>query len=470
MIKDFILKSSFFKCGFLYLFAQLISFESSSQGSKNIELLDNWFEDSIITNSTESRFNDCLGFVQNKKEYALIGSTEGIHFFSIEENKFVQKDFVKGTFSSTSVVHRDIKVYKQYAYAVCDEGSSALQIIDLSYLPDSVHLAAEISADFGRVHNIFIDTTNDLLYACSVTPIVNGNPTQLIPLRVFSLVNPLNPALLYQGPNGLDQVHDCYVRDNIAYLNCGYDGVRVYNFSNPSAPIYLQNLSFYQDQGFNHQGWLTPDGTEYFFGDETMGKKLKKCSVGSNHQLAINNYFGVNVENNSVPHNMMATNEFLFVAYYNEGLRIFDINQYPTEIAHYDTYPIDYFYKLNGAWGIYSELPSERLIVSDRQSGLYLFDFDRSAFKPQSDNVFVYPTIQFGGKEITLQLQADLANGFDVELISTEGKIVAKESFQNQTYGRIIVPVEPGVYFLKTHYRDYLDDEVIELNRIIVTN
>ena len=64
----------------------------------------------------------------------------------------------------------------------------------------------------------------------------------------------------------------------------------------------------------------------------------------------------------------MATDEFAFVAYYNEGLRIFDIRNTPLEIAHYDTYPVDFFYKLNGAWGIYSELPSERLLVSDRQS------------------------------------------------------------------------------------------------------
>lgn len=446
------------------------SLHSHSQISKNVSLLDNWFADSIITDSYKARFNDCIGFVQNGNEYAAIGSTEGVHFFSTEHNKLVQKDFVRGTFSSKTVVHRDIKTYKNYAYAVCDEGPSALQIIDLSYLPDSVHVVAEISTNFGRVHNLFIDTINKLLYACSVTPIVNGNPAQLIPMRVFSLVDPVAPALLYQGPNGIDLVHDCYVRDNIAYLNCGYDGIRVYDFSNPSSPSFLQNMPFYQDQGFNHQGWLTPDGTRYFFGDETAGKKVKMCSVGSNYQLQIKNYFGVNTEGNSVAHNVMATNDFLFVAYYNEGLRVFDIREYPTEIAFYDTYPEDYFFKMNGAWGIYGELPSGRLLVSDRQNGLFLLDFDKTVFKPQSSPVFVYPTIVSNGGEITIQLQTDLSTNFEIELYSTGGKKVTSSSFTNQTFGRIVAPYESGIYFLNVKYIDYLNDEIQEVVRVVVGN
>ena len=439
-----------------------------SQDSKNVTLLDNWFSDTLLANSSEVRFNDCWGYSQNGQEFALAGSTEGVHVFQIIDNKFFQKGYVKGNFSNSAVVHRDIKTYSNFAYAVCDEGPSKLQIIDLSYLPDSVHLIAEIDNGFGRVHNIFIDSVNALLYACSVTPIVGGNPTSLIPMRVFSLADPINPTQVYEGPTGIDLVHDAYVRDNIAYLNCGFDGMRIYDFSNPSTPVYVQNTNFYQDQGYNHQGWLTPDGKSYIFGDETMGKKLKKCSV-INNQITIEQRFGTNSENNSIAHNIMATNDFAFVAYYNEGLRIFDIRNNPFEIAHYDTYPIDFFYKLNGAWGIYSELPSQRILVSDRQSGLYLFDFNRDVFlKNFPDDISVYPSILPSGNDVTIKLKAGITDDFSVSIYSAAGKKLTTESFTKQSYGTLNLPYSVGIYYLKIVYFNYLGDEISDIKKVIL--
>lgn len=185
------------------------------------------------------------------------------------------------------------------------------------------------------------------------------------------MADPINPVLLWEGPSDIPIVHDCYVRDNIALLNCGDEGLRVYDFTNPSTPIYINNLTFYQDQGYNHQGWLSPDGLTYVFADETNGKRVKKCIVGSDYSIQVQSFFGTNYENNSVPHNIMCTNQFAFVAYYNEGLRIFDIRNAPIEIASYDTYPTSSIFKMNGAWGVFSNYLSGRIIVSDRQNGLF---------------------------------------------------------------------------------------------------
>jgi len=454
---------------FLTYLILLIATTCVGQDSKNVVLLDNWNPDTLLSNSTLVKYNDCWGYTANNQEYAIAGSTEGVHFFQIINNKFVPKGFILGNYSSSLVVHRDIKTFSHYAYAVCDEGPSKLQIIDLSYLPDSVHLVAEIDAGFGRVHNIFIDSVNALLYACSVTPIVGGNPTSLIPMRVFSLADPINPVQVYEGPSGLSQVHDAYVRNNIAYLNCGFDGLRVYDFSNPSSPLFLQNIDIYQDQGYNHQGWLTPDGKKYIFGDETMGMRLKSCSVASNHHVTIEQRFGTNFSNNSVPHNIMTTNEYAFVAYYNEGLRIYDIRNGAKEIAHYDTYPVDFFYKLNGAWGVYSELPSERILVSDRQTGLYLFDFDRSVFLKQlPDNITVFPSLLSSGNEITVKIENNITSEFNVEIISSLGQTVGNAHFSNQTYGQFKLPYLAGIYYLKITYIDYLGDEISDIKKVML--
>ena len=51
--------------------------------------------------------------------------------------------------------------------AVCDEGPSSLQIMDLSFLPDSVSVIYDDDSLITRSHNIFIDTAYSKLYSCS---------------------------------------------------------------------------------------------------------------------------------------------------------------------------------------------------------------------------------------------------------------------------------------------------------------
>jgi len=453
------------------LFIFLInSFLNFGQEQKNITLLDNWFEDSLITNTSLARFSGCWGFTRNGKEYAAIGSTEGTHFFLINNSKLEPCGFVEGRFNSSLVVHREIKTYGNYAYATCDEGSSSLQIIDLSYLPDSVVKVADIQdANVGKVHNLFIDTANALLYACRVTPIVGGNPLSLVPMRVFSLVDPLNPLPVWEGPGDLPEVHDIYVRNNIGILNCGPDGLRVYDFTNPSTPIYLNNLTFYQDQGYNHQGWLSPDGKTYVFADETSGKRVKKCAVGSDYAIQVQQLFGTNYENNSVPHNIMCSNEFAFIAYYNEGLRIFDIRNGAVEVANFDTYPNSSAFNMNGAWGVYSNYPSGKVIVSDRQNGLFLFQFDQSVLINQASLEFsIYPVpVQESGSCVIRSFKDEITE-FSIEIYNGSGEKVSDYSIVNKSYIEFTVPTVSGEYLVKIIYIDYLGNEVFITKKLII--
>jgi len=227
-----------------------------AQEFKNCYQLDNWQSDTLLTNSTQVRYSGCWGFLQNGKEYAVIGSTEGHHFFQLTEaDTFQFIDFIPARFVSSQAITREYKSYHNYLYASGDEGDGSLQIIDLSFLPDSVSIVRDIqNSSVGKIHNLFIDTSNALLYACSVTPFLNGQELSLVPLKVFSIQDPINPIEIWQGPEDLFEVHDIFVRDNLAILNCGYEGIRVYDFSQPNQPVYKSNLSIYQDQGYNHQG------------------------------------------------------------------------------------------------------------------------------------------------------------------------------------------------------------------------
>jgi choice-of-anchor B domain-containing protein len=441
------------------------------QISHNIELLDNWSNDTLTANSSKVRYNDCWGIQINGQEYALAGSTEGTHFFKItDKNSLEHLDFIAGHFNHMSVVHRDIKTYRNYVYAVCDEGESSLQIMDLSHLPDSVHLVANNDTSFARVHNIYIDSVNALLYAGSVTQKINGMLQPAIPMQVFSLANPEEPTLIYTGPNDINEVHDMYVRNNIAYLNCGFDGLRVYDFTNPSSPVFKQNVNVYQDQGYNHQGWLTPDGKTYVFADETGGKQIKKCDVATDHTVTIKSKFGTNHENNSVPHNIMLSNEFAYVAYYNEGLRIFDLRtNIPEEIAFYDTYTDDSFFNMQGAWGVYTELPSGRILVSDRHNGLFLFEFREDIFlNSNQDELVIYPNPSTTADGFTIVMDNQDITTFDVSLYDLNGKKVFEQAVNNQTYIEINPNVASGIYHLRVEYINYSDDLIRLQKKLII--
>lgn len=439
-----------------FLFLQLLAF---GQEYNNVTFLDKWSDNSLITNSLQNRYNECWGFVHNGSEYAVLGSSEGTHIFEITpQSEFVEIDFIRGKFSNANVVHRAYKTFKNYLYAVCDEGESSLQIIDLQYLPDSVHLSADL-ASFGRNHTIAIDSIHSLLYCFDQKIIVGSVPVSAASLKVYSLDNPLNPVEVFGGFTDIPQVHDGLIKNNIGILNCGFDGLRRYDFMNPSAPIFLQNMSIYQEQGYNHQGDLSPSGDIYIFTDETKGKKIKKCTVDGNGEIKIVSYFGTDTDKESVPHNVMLDDRFAYVAYYNLGLRIYDYRSSPVqEIAFYDTYPDETSYKLNGLWGVYSNLPSGRIIASDRKYGLFLFDFNREVFSKRTDSDFqVYPNPLRKGENITVFLNENYKNILELHIFDNLGHIVYEGITQKQNFITFSPNLSPATYHVKISYEQNLE-------------
>jgi hypothetical protein len=285
----------------------------------------------------------------------------------------------------------------------------------------------------------------------------------------YSLSNPELLSIIWSFDDFFPIVHDCYVNDNVALLNCGFNGLRVYDFTIPNAPIYIQNLDIYQEQGYNHQGWLTPNGKHYIFADETEGAKLKFCSV-QNNEVTIESYFGSNDLNGGVPQNIMCSNEFAYVAYYNEGLRIFDLREMPPkEIAHYDTYPDDSEFQMNGAWGVYSDLPSGRVLVSDRTYGLFLFDFREDIFLlNQESNLTLYPNPANQNENIIIKLEEEVFSDFVAKIYTSNGKYVSEFFAGSNSYIEIKPPSASGLYHIRISYLDYLNDEISEVKKIVV--
>lgn len=440
---------------------------------KNVSLLDQWSDTSLITNSSHVRYSGCYYFAQNELDYAVIGTTEGFHIFEITtDSKLRLIDSIQARYVSSQAITREYAHYGDFLYAIGDEGDASLQIIDLTNLPNTVSLVAEIQDErVGKAHNIHIDTARALMYLCLVTPIVNGSETSMIPIRVYSLENPLSPQVIFSGIDDLDEVHDLEVRGEVAILSCGFQGIRVYDFTDPTSPIYLSNLEFYQEQGYNHQGSLSEDGKTYVFADETPGTKIKRCSVSDDYTLQVQQLFGVeNLPYDKTAHNIEVIEDLAYVAYYNDGLRIYDLrNNPPNEIATYDTHtdlPGNEF-SMWGAWGIEAEISNNRIVVSDRISGLYLFGFDRGFFEQaQSPSALnCYPNPVSSGGTISIRMSNDQISRFNITLSDQAGKeLLMKEIFDN-SFETITLNVAQGTYFLKIEFPEelFLHNETIKV-------
>ena len=348
---------------FLFICLVFLFFQNStSQVSMNMNLLDNWDQSGLS-------YNDVWGYVDGSgNEYAILGSRSKIHFFEITAGNTLSliDEFTPGATSTW----RDFKTYGDFAYA-CTEGSEGLLVYDLSNLPTSVTQTQQITSEFTRAHNIYIDETAGKLY-------VVGSNTQSNGLIIYDVTTSPPTHLASVPLPGGGYVHDIYVRNDTAYASHGWNGFYIWDVSNPSSPNFL--ASYTGEPGYNHSSWVTPDGNTAFYARE-VGTGLPMTA------LDISNYNNIGVISNfqfpllapnstdNTPHNPYLVGDYLYTSYYEDGIEVFDVSD-PANVTlagYYDTYPSNTQYNgYNGCWGTYPFLPSGRILGSDGVNGLFL--------------------------------------------------------------------------------------------------
>jgi len=461
---------------YFLLFLPIIAMGQSQEAT----LLDNWQDSTLVgSNAYDNTYNEIWGIVANNREFAVIGSTAGTHFIDVTDATDIREvAFVAGAVQGPSIIHRDYHDYQCYLYAVADEGQgSTIQVIDYSDLPNSVEVVYDSQEHFYRSHNTFIDTSSARLYAApAVTP--QGSYIQL---RVLSLDNPEAPVLLkdYNSIEGtpLNGIHDLYVKENIAYLNLGGNGLMVADFTDPDAPTYLGGMTSYPQQGYNHSGWLSDDGSAYYLADETHGRDLKAVSVGDLSDIEVVKTFDAeSSETNSIPHNLIVRGDYLYVSYYYDGLQVYDISEPldPKRVAHYDTYALPNQSSYKGAWGVFPYLPSGNILVSDMQTGLYVFEsLDASitgelAAVGTSENCGNFVSIQEADlpfnevkispqpfdQQINIAFTLSEAQNIQLALLDQTGRVVRQLADETFTIGQqqvsyAVSDLPAGMYFLE---------------------
>ena len=263
---------------------------------------------------------------------------------------------------------KDVKVYDHYAILV-NENAPA-QVIDLADPANPVTVATIFIGDSsitnGGAHNAFVE--GRYLY------ITGGHGNQQ-GVHIYDLADPdpSNPVLL--GGYHQYYYHDIFVRNDTAYASAAANGIDVLDLDDRTNPVYITNFG-YAGQ-WVHNSWATDDGNYLIVGDENgfSGQWTRIFDIrnlGNPVKVA-----EIIVDPGATAHNSYVVGDYLYMAHYAEGLRIWDISDptRPVEAAYFDTYLPDDS-RFGGVWSVYPYFASGKIVISDRSSGLIIFKAD----------------------------------------------------------------------------------------------
>jgi choice-of-anchor B domain-containing protein len=377
--------------------------QNSYGGSRNIKLYAHLPLSSMGVTTAGVLANDCWGWnlPGTSREFAIVGLTNGTAFVEITNP---ENPVYLGTLPGAggNEAWRDMKVLKNWLYVVADGSSNSshgVQVFDLTRLTQISNPPAVLQADarftgLGRAHNIAINEQTGFAYVVGSPSLSSAGGLIMLDLKkgkmpVLSGVYAGDgythdtQVVLYDGPdesrNGTAQT---YVGREIAFSS-NEDTLTIVDVTNKAAPILISRTP-YAGSRYSHQGWLTPDHRYFLMDDELdelqAGPFPTRTRVWDLKNLDAPVYLGHHSgTEKTIDHNQYIKDDYTYQANYTSGLRILKIVNPATatlrEDGFLDTYGQDDDMTFNGAWSCYPYFPSELIIVTDRQNGLFVLRF-----------------------------------------------------------------------------------------------
>ena len=167
-------------------------------------------------------------------------------------------------------------------------------------------------------------------------------------------------------------------RAEIRSLLAGGVGLHIVDVTDKS-DMYSLSVTTYPYLEYCHQGWLSEDRHYLYVDDEadegggnvpTTRTLVFDVSDLEDPQLVSTFTSGLP----SIDHNLYVRDRFIYEANYTSGLRIFDALDpiAPVEVAYFDSHPETDGLGFDGAWSTYPFFPSNVVLVSDSNRGLFV--------------------------------------------------------------------------------------------------
>lgn len=347
------------------------------------------------------QMNDVWGWTDPDTdiEYAIIGRTDGTSFVSLADpyNPVFLGDLPYSA-SGHQSLHRDMKVYKNYAYIVADgAGAHHMQIFDLTGLRNVENAPVtftetNIYKGIYSSHNLVINEDSGFLYAVGSD---SGGESCGGALHMIDLSDPVNPTFAgcfnepRTGRGGSGATHDAqcvnyhgpdadYVGREICLSSNG-TALSVADVTDKSNPVAI-SVADYPSVAYAHQGWLTEDHRFFYLNDEgdegsgiTDATRTIIFDLTDLDEPVLSGMYLA--DNNAIDHNLYVKGNLMYQTNYLAGLRILDISdpENPVEIGSFDTVP----YGPNdsspvlGAWSNYPFFKSGVIVVTSGREGVF---------------------------------------------------------------------------------------------------
>ncbi|OJT19476.1 hypothetical protein BO221_34390 [Archangium sp. Cb G35] len=237
--------------------------------------------------------------------------------------------------------------------------TKGVNVFDISN-PADPRFVLSAPGDRLYTHTVFVD--GNRLYATANSSIA-----------LFDITTPLAPVELNRYATHLPYYpHDVFAIGDRLYVNYADMGYEIVDVSNPNDLRTLGNFS-YPWQYSHHNAVGTFAGrTISFMGGEGAGEHLRVLDITDPANIVKIGSFQLRAPISI--HNMLLVGKKLYVAWYQEGVRVLDVSNptQPTQVAYYNTWREsdpgrgDYF---DGAMGI--RIPGDGYIyVVDTSRGL----------------------------------------------------------------------------------------------------
>jgi len=184
--------------------------------------------------------------------------------------------------------------------------------------------------------------------------------------------------------------------------------------------------------------------------DEDWGHDMKVLDISDLSNINVTATFSSEIDPNSIPHNQIVKDNYVYVSSYHDGLQVYDISdqENPTKVASFGTYLLDDHTSYKGAWGVYPFLPSGNILVSDMQYGLYVlapsgnFDIKQST----NNEISLYPN----PARQTIQIQTpETENNLAIEIYDLKGQLVLDIEIFRENKSISITHLNEGIYIVK---------------------
>jgi hypothetical protein len=278
-----------------------------------------------------------------------------------------------------------------------DDNGHGIFIVDLSnpLVPKLITRLTSAQGGYDYVHNLTLD----------------GNGHMFVPhyrvnddVQVWNVSDPAHPSLeMTLTGTDTSSVHDVTVKNNRLFMN-GWGGeVDIWDITNLDSQPPVRFGSFFS--GLHTQLVSVTDDGAFLACPRELASNGDVGIFNISDPANVFKVADITEPGWGIAATSPATSKimgnYLYVAWFQAGLLVFDISDptNPIMVGSYDTWP-GYSYGGNGGgdgdWGVWPFLGADRVLISDRTTGLYVLDTTGVSSQPALYSLLFNPSTVVG--------------------------------------------------------------------------